>query len=100
MGVPFPKGELDSPAHVRLLNADGEEIPAQITPVTTWAPADSSLKWIWVFFFTGEGSEYLLEYGPETYSEFTVAKARPKGRTTFSRREMFAGLAKPLRNKA
>ena len=43
---------------------------------------------------------YLLEYGPETYSEFTVATARPKGKTTFSRREMFAGLARPLRNKA
>ena len=64
VGVPFPKGELDSPAHVRLLNGDGEEVPAQITPVTTWAPADSSLKWIWVFFFAGEDDTYQLEYGP------------------------------------
>ncbi len=64
VGVPFSKGELDSPAHVRLLNADDEEIPAQITPVTTWAPADSSLKWIWVFFFAEEEETYQLEYGP------------------------------------
>ena len=65
MGIPFPQGELQSPAHVRVLNADGEEIPSQITPVTSWAPADSSLKWIWVFFFAGEGDTYHLEYGPD-----------------------------------
>ena len=64
VGVPFPRCELDSPSHVRLLNGDGEEIPAQVTPVTTWAPADASLKWIWVFFFAGEGDTYQLEYGP------------------------------------
>ena len=65
MGIPFPQGELQSPAHVRVLNDDGEEIPSQITPVTSWAPADSSLKWIWVFFFAGEGDTYRLEYGPD-----------------------------------
>jgi hypothetical protein len=65
VGVPFPQGELHSPAHVRVLNAGGKEIPSQITPVTTWAPADSSLKWIWVFFFAGEGDTYHLEYGPD-----------------------------------
>jgi len=64
VGVPFSKGALHSPSHVRLLNADGEEVPAQVTPVTTWAPADSSLKWIWVFFFANEGDTYELEYGP------------------------------------
>jgi len=64
VGIPFPKGELQSPAHVRLLSADGEEIPAQVTPVTTWAPADSSLKWVWVFFFADDGDSYQLEYGP------------------------------------
>jgi len=65
VGLPFPQGELHSPAHVRLLTADGQEIPSQITPVTTWAPADSSLKWIWVFFFAEEGDTYRLEYGPD-----------------------------------
>ena len=64
VGVPFAEGELHSPAHVRLLNGEGDEIPAQITPVTTWAPADSSLKWIWVFFFADHGDTYQLEYGP------------------------------------
>ncbi|MFP4229442.1 MAG: hypothetical protein ACLFTE_11540, partial [Salinivenus sp.] len=65
MGIPFPKGALQSPAHVRVLTADGEEIPSQVTPVTTWAPADSSLKWIWVFFFADHGDRYQLEYGAD-----------------------------------
>jgi len=65
MGIPFPKGALQSPEHVRVLTADGEEIPSQITPVTTWAPADSSLKWVWVFFFADHGDSYQLEYGPD-----------------------------------
>ena len=65
VGIPFPQGELQSPEHVRLLNANGEEIPAQVTPVTTWAPADSSLKWIWVFFFAEDSDTYRLEYGPD-----------------------------------
>lgn len=65
VGVPFPEGELESAEHVRLLDAEGEEVPAQVTPVATWAPADTSLKWIWVFFFAGEGQTYHLEYGPE-----------------------------------
>jgi hypothetical protein len=56
---------LQSPEHVRVLAADGDEIPSQVTPVTTWAPADSSLKWIWVFFFATEGDTYHLEYGSD-----------------------------------
>ncbi|WP_272502953.1 hypothetical protein [Salinibacter ruber] len=65
MGIPFPKGELQSPDHVRLLRADGTEIPSQVTTVNTWAPADSSIKWIWVFFFTEDTDTYRLEYGPD-----------------------------------
>ncbi len=65
LGVPFPKGALYSPDHVRVLTADGVEIPSQITEVTTWAPADSSLKWIWVFFFADAGDTYQLEYGDD-----------------------------------
>jgi hypothetical protein len=65
LGIPFPQGELASPEHVRVLADDGTEIPSQITPVTTWAPADSSLKWIWVFFFADRGDSYQVEYGPD-----------------------------------
>ncbi len=65
VGLPFPKGALHSPDNVRVLTEDGEEIPSQITPVTTWAPADSSLKWIWVFFFATDGDSYQVEYGED-----------------------------------
>lgn len=64
-GVPVPQGELFSPDHVRVLNAKGVEIPSQITKVSTWAPADESIKWLWVFFFTDEGETYSVEYGDQ-----------------------------------
>lgn len=63
-GVPFPKGALLSPDQVRVLTPDGREVPAQVTEVATWEPADPGVKWIWVFFFAGRGDRYLLEYGP------------------------------------
>lgn len=62
-GLPIPKGELYSPDNVRVLNGGGEEIPSQITEVTNWEPADESIKWIWVFFFSEESSNYTVEYG-------------------------------------
>jgi len=62
-GIPIPEGELYSPDRVRVLNSKGNEIPSQITKVTTWKPSDNSIKWLWVFFFTGEGDQYKVEYG-------------------------------------
>ena len=62
-GIPFPKGVLHAPEHVRVVTADGREVPSQITEVSTWAPADESIKWVWVFFFAGETDRYLIEYG-------------------------------------
>ena len=62
-GLPFPKGVLHSPEHVRVVTVDGREVPSQITEVSTWAPADGSIKWIWVFFFAGDADRYLVEYG-------------------------------------
>jgi hypothetical protein len=63
IGIPFPKGELFSIDNIRLLNNNGKEISCQTTEVTTWAPADNSIKWIWVFFFSETSSDYILEYG-------------------------------------
>ncbi len=67
LGIPFPKGNLLSIDNVRMLNSKGKEIPSQTTEVTTWEPADSSIKWIWVFFFSDESSDYTLEYGDGVY---------------------------------
>lgn len=85
LGVPFPKGALRSPDHVRVLTAKGVEIPSQITEVATWMPADPSIKWIWVFFFAGPSDQYLLEYGEDVRAalpphRFTVVNnQREKG---------------------
>ncbi|WP_220096057.1 exo-rhamnogalacturonan lyase family protein [Daejeonella oryzae] len=65
MGIPFPNGALNSPDHVRLLNKNGKEIPSQITEVNNWQPLNSSIKWIWVFFFAEAGDSYTLEYGED-----------------------------------
>jgi hypothetical protein len=71
LGVPFPVGALASPDHVRVLRPDGTEQPSQVTEVTTWEPADPSIKWVWVFFFAEAGPTYSLEYGP------AVRRVRP-----------------------
>jgi hypothetical protein len=63
LGIPFPKGALDSGDHVRIVAPDGREVPSQVTEVSSWAPADESVKWIWVFFFAGRSSDYVLEFG-------------------------------------
>ena len=65
LGIPFPMGALFSVDNIRLLNARGKEIICQTTEVTTWAPMDDSVKWVWVFFFTEKDTNYTLEYGAE-----------------------------------
>lgn len=65
LGIPFPKDALFSPDHVRVLNENGEEILSQITEVSSWQPAGSGLKWLWVFFFTDESKEYSVQYGED-----------------------------------
>ncbi|MEP0302652.1 MAG: hypothetical protein ABJD98_05970, partial [Maribacter dokdonensis] len=63
LGIPFPKGELYSVDHLRLLTSDGKEIPCQTTEVSNWGPLDDSVKWVWVFFFSEEETDYVIEYG-------------------------------------
>lgn len=65
LGIPFAQGSLLSPDHVRVIDKNGHEIPSQITLVTTWEPADYSVKWIWVFFFSTGETDYHLEYGSD-----------------------------------
>jgi len=85
IGIPFPKGELACIDNIRLLDDKGNEILCQTTLVTTWEPADESIKWIWVFFFSEETSDYLLEYGKDVFpmapnkSIISTNNMRPKG---------------------
>ena len=88
LGIPFPKGELFSPDNIRLLDKNGNEIPSQTTEVTSWAPLDSSIKWVWVFFFSNGDQEYQLEYGegvskaPLKRPTIKIKNAQRKGQTT------------------
>ena len=63
-GIPFPRGELASPAHVRLLGQKGEE-PAQVTLTARWP--DGGVKWLLVTFLADAAangtSTYRVEYG-------------------------------------
>ena len=91
LGIPFPEGKLYSPDHIRVLNKKGEEIPSQITLVNTWEPVNSSIKWVWVFFFSEEADVYTLEYGKDVrrkpYNGQRVLvenRTRPSGATDVS----------------
>jgi hypothetical protein len=85
IGIPFPKGELFSVENIRLLDNNGKEVLCQTTEVTSWEPADVSIKWIWVFFFSGKSSDYMLQYGkdviplPVKERIVSVNNMRPKG---------------------
>lgn len=85
LGIPFAKGELNSVDHLKLMTADGKEIPCQTTEVSNWGPADDSVKWVWVFFFSEETQDYVLEYGdgivPMLPSEKIIStnNMRPQG---------------------
>ncbi|MEO5763591.1 MAG: hypothetical protein ABIR28_14915 [Vicinamibacteria bacterium] len=74
-GVPFPKGALQSPDQVRVVNERGVEVPSQVTEVTSWEPADSSIQWIWVDFITEGSARYRLEYGAGIRRVATVPHA-------------------------
>jgi len=75
-GVPIPRGELASSEHCRLLDAQGQPVPAQFTTLAVWP--DGSTKWLLVSFIHPGGSpDYTLEYGqavstPEVAGGVTV----------------------------
>lgn len=86
LGVPFPEGVLQNPEQVKVVDSRGNEIASQITEVSTWEPADKSIKWAWVFFFADAGEDYFIEYGPnvrrtphEGHSIVTINNQRPYG---------------------
>ena len=72
--VPFPKGELGSAEHVRLVRS-GKEVPAQFRVTGLWRP-EKSIRWLLVDFQTdiegGARQRYTLEYG-----EGVSAQAKP-----------------------
>lgn len=70
-GVPFPTGALGSPAQVRLVSIQGQEIPAAVRPTSWWK--DGSLKWILLDFSASPEQEpIILEYGSEVVRRSTL----------------------------
>ncbi len=66
-GLPFPDGALGSADHVRVLDARGQEVPAQVEVTSRWP--DDSVRWLLLDFQadipdTGE-ARYALEFGTE-----------------------------------
>ncbi len=62
-GVPFPRGALGDPAHARLLDADGRELPCQVSRSAVWP--DGSVKWARIDAVLPPSAGGLaLEYGP------------------------------------
>jgi len=88
IGIPFAQGELFSPDNIRLLDKNGKEIPCQTTEVTSWAPVDDSIKWVWVFFFSTGDQNYQVEFGegvskaPLDGPIIKIKNAQRKGQTT------------------
>ena len=64
-GIPFPQGDLISIENIRILNAQGSEIPSQIGELGRWQ--DESIKWALVDFQADVDAnavaQYTLEYG-------------------------------------
>ena len=61
-GLPFPKGELDSVKHIKLINSDGNAVACQVDRLAVWP--DGSVKWALL--------TAILEVSPDKRQEFRV----------------------------
>ena len=67
VGVPFPRGALESTDNLRLVRKDGREIPLQVKETARWSRF-GSIKWVLCDFaviLDGGPRELFLEYGPK-----------------------------------
>jgi len=73
-GVPFPWGALDSPDHVKMLDAAGNEVPIQVQVTGRWS-RKGSIRWLLIDALprVGAAGKYTLVYGPD------VTRADPQG---------------------
>lgn len=60
-GFPFPKGALFDARHVRVLDAQGGEIPSQVSATSFWP--DDSIKWVLLQFSTPADARFAVEFG-------------------------------------
>ncbi len=77
-GVPIPEGVLADPSAVRLLDANGNEVPVQ-TQATSWWPGGLSVRWLLLDFAAdttaGGAAQYTLEVNatPDAEPQQTVS---------------------------
>lgn len=72
-GVPFAEGELEQGAPVRVVDSDGQVLPAQSTCLATWSKNLKYVKWLLVDFqcdlSAEQTKEVFLEYEDEVESQ-------------------------------
>ena len=60
-GLPFPEGALRDSSEIRIVNADGEDMPAQVDVAASWR--DGSVRWALAGFTASPRGHYRVEYG-------------------------------------
>lgn len=68
-GLPFPEGTLHDASQIRIVDGDGNEVPAQIDVTATWP--DGSVRWALAGVNASPQGAYRVEYGPD------VSRAAP-----------------------
>ena len=48
VGVPFAEGALTDASSVRIVSADGSDVPVQTSCMATWRPDGDAIKWLLV----------------------------------------------------
>ncbi len=71
-GFPFPRGGLFDPRRIRLLDAEGREIPAQVEATAFWP--DGSIKWAFLQF--AASGPVFVEFGNEVRRQEVVSPLR------------------------
>lgn len=68
--VAFPRGAIADPANVRLVDEQGQELPAEFSTLDRWGPLPQhSIRWMRVEFpaevQAGKAGQYSVEYGTQ-----------------------------------
>lgn len=62
-GVPFADGALASARNARLVTADGEPVPADLSASATWWREDGPVRWLLVSATLERDRDYFIEFG-------------------------------------
>jgi len=61
LGIPFPQGALTDAGRVRILDANGAEVPAFVAPTLRWHWTDNSIRAVRVQFNANPGATYRFD---------------------------------------